>query len=740
MTCRLLILFILMTACSNNQSCGGTAIDTPYPNPPPAGGDILQNSVQVHVMPRALNTLGRTLPILARNKGSFNLDGQRLVYPLTANTLGSNSPLQFLEGCADPKSSCPNSQLAINLNNLADGIQLTWLPNDATGRPGLRIAVNNLDLSLDAAVKINGSKYFPTAVCRVFDAANGAAVHVAQLTFDIRLATQNGRVSAVLADLVINLDPTQPVWLNVEGCDHGTCQDPICVGTICEKVCTHLNLFSQPNSIFNQLVNPLVEKLAPAIGQMIQESLVNKLTDLNLTRDIAITSPAASADVAQSLLLHFALGDSLRTQLNGASNHFVMPFNVAIGAHKNVCAGSHAPPALAPLLGPPPAFTGYVSVRAANNTSRLEGYDAALSVSEATVAQAVWSAFYGGFLCSTLTSEDIAKATNGQMILNSQFILRLRPDLGNISLPNAPMLLGFQATEPPVVHLGADGPTTSAANEPLINVDLKNLVLSLYMYIDESQQQVVQFSTDANVQLGVERSSERGLEIVLRKLSVTNVRQTYNELVPDVDLTNFVGSLVKIGLDQVGGAIKFPIDFSALLQVTAQLPLEVRLNAIHRDLGPTGAAYLTAYATLCSRTDVKDPANAVCHIKSPVLPSSVAVKRVRLGSLDLDVNNQREYQYRVDGGIWSSYQQAPNSVLMIESPQLLLTGAHVVQLRERIANNYMSTSEPQDVHVVVPADLSTALLNNSSCQQTNLSAWWAVAAAGFVLARRRLRN
>ena len=745
------LCFVFLTACGNATSCGDS-VSRPYPNPAPPGGQIQTSAVRARIMQRALDTLAAQLrPLLTNTLAGidhFSVRNGMAIYTLDETLLPSDSPLLIRDGCLGPTAPGPacatptaTSQVSMDLNALSRNLKITLLPDDAQGHPGVRFSVGDIDIFLDAALGLKASAVLPDAICRIHDAGSRAAIRVERVAFDIRVEAQQSATGMHLLPrleqpiVTLGHQPDNPfLQMSITACDgRNGCTDPICAGSHasdCQQVCGVFDVLAQLSGFFAQFIEPMLNQIIPTFAQALGGGLMGGLSALPLENNAEIALSGLLGPMFTGFTpVRLHTGMSAGPHSTGAGPAYGLDFGLDLGvtAQPNVCTADAAPPELPPV-GTPPDYSEFVEIRDADNTTHFERYHIAVSMAEASLVQALWAAYSGGLMCFNLDAYEISQAVGSRFAFTAGLLLSFDARLAGLTNPQAPMLAAVHANNPPRIHLGADAPIDEHTNEPLLEISLDDLSIGLHMLIDESQLEVTELLADVVVRLGIERTPHSGLNLVLRSLTVNHVRQVYNEIAPNSDLSGLIEVIVDLAMSTVLGThTAFPIDLSRVLSNALQVPIELHMNTIRRDFGPAGDAYVSMYATLCGPDDVRDQDNPVCYRPSTRRPltrgNAPSIRGVDAASLsvqqdnqtrpsgqarlwvDAGSNNEREieYQWRVDDGLWSHFVRSEHGALLIHSARLKVAADHNVQMRWRYFGEYASLSEAMEIPVTVEA-------------------------------------
>ena len=627
---------ILATACSD----GGTGCSdaVPYPVPPYPGGEIQNGVVRARVTQHGLDFLSRQLGTVLESTVSQSLlpihDG-RATYYVDEAVFPADSPIRVRDGClGDNAANCQQqtaiSSIAFDVKALRDSLVLTWLPPNAEGLPGIRATLADLRALVDMVLEIKADGILPPAACHFRGRDGAPALTIASIGFDARLEvtersgepTLDGYLDNIVFDLAD--DGHSPIAdLVVTACDGGAadpdCSDAVCdrPSADCEGVCSLGDLLVDAGGFLTAAVEPLLQALAPQIAETLGGTLFKASANLPLafaaTVDLADIVGGPLADISP-LYARGAAGD-LTVSGPERERGLDIALDAGVTMAPSRCMVQQPLPDLSQLLGSGPSFSGFVEVEDPGGGTHIERYHVAAAVSSALLEQLTWAIFQGGVTCLILPSQDIEQIAGGALSLTAGLLMDLDARLAGIAAADAPLLLTLHAGTQPHVRLGAAREIADGVYEPLIELRVDDLTLGLFIFIDDAQRQLSGVRTDLALQLGIERTSPQRLAVVVQTLSVHNSRQIYNELAPGADLASLLQSVVDLGLEGlVGDALRVEFDVANLVRDALAIPVELRLNAVRRDLDDGGRPYLSAYASLCDAVALADPDDPICYV------------------------------------------------------------------------------------------------------------------------------
>ena len=297
--------------------------------------------------------------------------------------------------------------------------------------------------------------------------------------------------------------------------------------------------------------------------------------------------------------------------------------------------------------------------------------DVGLSVSGQMISEMLFRAQQSGALCLELGNETVAA-------LESDLLATLLPSLGLITEgKNVPLRIVIRPVNPPSAVVG-EGTVDNDGRplDPLVRLNWQGVEIDAYALIDDRQARLFTVAADMSLPLGVTLDGCSGITPIIGDITgaITNVRVKNSEMLaePLTVLQNLVPSLLTLAEPQLAmGLQSFTIpEFNGF-----QLQL-VGARGIGRVSGSTTYNHVGIYADLLSGTQM-------CKAKTKRVSSQLVRSAVKSkDSASLEARVGLEYSWRVDKGLWSSWQKADSlGHLAVQHPRLLLGGQHVIEVR-----------------------------------------------------------
>ena len=353
-------------------------------------------------------------------------------------------------------------------------------------------------------------------------------------------------------------------------------------------------------------------------------------------------------------------------------------------------------------------------------TGELGGttYHLGASLAEPAINQMLFGAYNAGALCLELTTEGVHALTGGAFQLSAGTIdLLTGGKLRQFAQPTAPAVVAINPIQPPIVTYGA-----GTLDEGHIAVDWPEVEVSFYVLMYERYARIFGVAANVSMQLSVFNDPEtRTLHIsVVDGPTVDGFETKYNELLPDVDFTGVLESLLGLAFDTaLGDGLEFDYDVGNALADQLGIPVYIDFRGIET-VPETNREFLNVYLTLTDEPPqpfsaplppiVVDDEAGLYTVADPsapraqhVLPTGEVriVGDVSSGGAPLDHGS--EYFALVDFGAWKGpFRTGDDGALVVRDPKLSLVGQHVVKLRGRLIgepNSLVPYDEAVDVVV-----------------------------------------
>lgn len=298
-------------------------------------------------------------------------------------------------------------------------------------------------------------------------------------------------------------------------------------------------------------------------------------------------------------------------------------------------------------------------------------YDVGLSVSGQLVSEMLFRAQQSGALCLELGNETVSA-------LESSLLATLLPSLGKLTDgKNVPLRIVIRPVNPPTAVVGEGTVDVDGRPlDPLLRLDWRGVEIDAYALIDDRQARLFTVAADLSLPLGVTLDGCSGITPVVGSLmgAVTNVRVKNSEMLaePLSVLQNLVPSLLTLAEPQLAMGLT---GFTLPPVQGFQLQL-VGARGIGRVSGTQTYNHVGLYANLLS-------GGMTCKAKTQRVSSELVRSAVKSqDSASLEARVGVAYSWRVDRGLWSTWQQTDTrGQLEVRHPRLLLGGEHLIEVR-----------------------------------------------------------
>ncbi|MEZ4458574.1 MAG: hypothetical protein R3E66_02375 [bacterium] len=327
----------------------------------------------------------------------------------------------------------------------------------------------------------------------------------------------------------------------------------------------------------------------------------------------------------------------------------------------------------------------------------------------------LWSTWASGAGCLKVGSETVSLLTTGTFQLVASSLKDLGPGGRTASLVVVPQ-------KAPTLEFGANRITqtngTYAIDSPLLLLKWPDIDFHVFGYAQERMLRLFSIRVDLELPVALSPDGQGNLIPVVGAIedAIKNIRPRRTELISEGPqrILDLVPTLVGFAAPQLAGAIPESIGVPEFLGF--------RLALEQGDIrGADNNAFLALFATLerSGQPFVYRPDTSIGQVTvdmSTRLPSGLVRPTVTLSAFVFDLEGARdyEYQWRVDGGFWSMFQDSGK--LEIDDPVLAIPGDHVIEVRARIAGEMGTLDgipastivriEPPPLMTVTPADVA----------------------------------
>jgi hypothetical protein len=745
---RLAVLtFLFALSCAGNGAscggsscaggCGGSGAYTFPLNDPSRPDAVVQSEVaRARITQSFIDFIQPRLPDLIRGalmgSGQFTIDGNNVV---SIRIPDQNDIVDVsVAGIGLVGLSVRNAVAKLYLDDLRPCVganrnrcMLLEFVDTPANEMGVRLALYELRLGirLNAIAELLGSD----ASCPIFgDLGNDVA---AQFSINVLIQPGVGPDPARNVDVDVTVGQVELVDLAVdvagrgEYCSLSQCQDcALEVGNTCLdpggrcNECVILcggvvNGVAALSGALIDLVRPLLNR---ALTPVVQNFVRSALGDLN-NQSAKVEAQVKLSDLAPIAALKAA----------GPFGIFVAPEvgkfpvvrrNGDKGMEITISGGSEAALAdcvsntdfFAEAKGPTPELLGL--------DGRGRPYHLGFTLAQSLINNIFYSVYRSGSLCLQLSSQDVKELTDGGFSLNASLLSLLASDLTRLAEDTAPVIVQLKPRNPPRLDLGSGTRTGTdamgrAQYDWLMKVALEDVGIAFHVLVQDRYVRIFEVTSDIRVGLNVNVLPDNKLELAVGELKIDGFQEIFNELLPNADFSMILPSLIDVGLSAfLNQELTFDVDVTDALAGALGVPIYMRVNEVKRD-GPQedfltvtmtfsdqpGAPLVRPAETFAALAD--DPGLEL-RVDGKLRPSGQA--RLVVGDPNAALIRRVEYQTRVDGGLWRAWQ-APNAdgTLWVDDPKLFLSGKHVIDVRARLEDDYM-TLDRTPVRLVAQVD------------------------------------
>ncbi|MEE8408270.1 MAG: hypothetical protein V3T05_01570 [Myxococcota bacterium] len=318
-----------------------------------------------------------------------------------------------------------------------------------------------------------------------------------------------------------------------------------------------------------------------------------------------------------------------------------------------------------------------------------ESFDLAFLVGDAMVERAVFEMFDGGGFCLDLGAEALGELTGGAFMPNLGALSILAPGLANLGPAETPVDIRMRPKLAPRVFFGT-GAGEGETRDSHIQLIWPSVEIEMYPLIDDAHLRVIAFSFDLDLGLSLDPTPTGNMELMLDRILLTNVGQTYNEFLGSFDAQGFA-DLVELFLPMLLSGDPIAVDLTA---AALGIPFVPKVRAVEAR-GP-GKDFLALFMRFCTGDQILNPTDALCY-EDPSGSGSAAEPALAVARLegpggaqlpptemrlrvfsDIAVEGDLQLAFRVDDvGPWLSFRTvADDGTLLVHHPMLAVPGLH----------------------------------------------------------------
>lgn len=364
------------------------------------------------------------------------------------------------------------------------------------------------------------------------------------------------------------------------------------------------------------------------------------------------------------------------------------------------CAPVRPAPTRAKPLTKTPAYAG-------NTTPGGKPYHVGAGISALELDTLGHSFYESGGLCLSLGTAQVEQLSSG-------LLSALIPSLSDLTRgQNSSVQLVIRPQNPPTFALGkgtfkVDGMGQKTIDDPLLSLQIKDLALDFYVYMDERMVRFMRQTADINVPLALDIDNMSQIVPILGDLSNAfgNVRVTDSSLLkePPAQLAALFPSLLPALLGSISSSIKpiklpdllglklVPVEFTSTPDAQGQLAFLGLFLSLQQGMAPMPVMANPEGPVAASPPSEPSFVETQADLVQLDVPPAALLRQgttpVR-ATLQLDAQSPRggriEWQYRVDGGLWRPFDD--KRLVTVSDPGLRLAGNHVVEVRARVAGS-----------------------------------------------------
>ncbi|MBI2373454.1 MAG: hypothetical protein HYV07_05590 [Deltaproteobacteria bacterium] len=714
--------------CGGCGSCNTTGYEFPIDDPNRPDAVLLRESSRIRVTQEFLDFLRPKLPDIIRSQlGSqpgFRVDANNILHvPIPDSELFD---LGFVAS-ADIREG----EALIWLDDLENRLDFFFeRPN------GVRLTMRNMRIgvNLDLREQALGS----SSSCPIAGTLGpGPLHHAAEITMNVLIEPGVGPDPERKFDMAVTIDDItlDDLALDVAGsstyCNEPECQDcALEVGGSCLDPggrCNECYVFcggltNVTLSIVTGLVdilNPLLNRLLkPVIGNFVRSALADfNNQPANIETQVNLFDLSGLPMFRESQPFGILFGPEPgkfpivdRGVATATISTEGMEITSVAGAEAEL---ADCVPAIGPFSepkGPVPELAG--------RDRRNRPYHIAMTFAAPLVNNILHAVHRSGALCLKITSADVNELTGGKFTLNAALLSILASDLSKLAKDRAPAIIQLKPRNPAHIELGTGEVTGQDANgndvyDPLIKLSIKDMGLAFHVFIQDRYVRVFEVTMDVDVGLNMVVLPDNTLQAALTKVEIHDFVEDFNEILPNADFAEVLPTLIDLAFSAfLTNQLTFDLDLASIVSdALGGAPLAMRVNEIFRDGAQND--YLTLTMTFydpatgmlraSAETDARlaaDPELLERRVARRMSPTGRA--RLEVGASAFDPR-LREYQVRVDGGLWHAPQRPQaDGTVVVEDAKLKIPGAHAFEVRARYVDDYESLDP-------TPAQLETFL-------------------------------
>jgi hypothetical protein len=523
--------------------------------------------------------------------------------PLTFSVIGFDGKIRSGDNGVDYYY---RSSVGLDLKELASNLKVNFA-TDSSGS-AIFLTIENMHLSADMVIYF-GSDY----ACYVHDGSQ-SAFEVSSLSLTVRphiVSDEAGRPMLVLKNTDVeigNLDVSLAGAQIVPAMG----PPPIPEDPACTSTCGSCVGFANLTGFLSGLLGTAIGQ---ELGVMLASTLVGQLGADGMPLEasgeqlpIGALVPGVSRFAMP--IAYLVAANTGSPTVTGAMGSLGMNLDMDLGL-----AVRHSP--AVPLIDapiweyptPPDPGGSVAIVNPATGATEQALFGAAVMLSDVVVNRALFGLFDSGSLCFDFKSETIAAMTGGSFAPTVQALSTFAPGLASIGPGTSPVDIAMMPRTPPVIRFGT-GAGTGPTRDSHIKLTWLGTQIDFYPWLEEGKARAYGMSFDLFANVSIEPMVDGTFQLVVDKLDLVNLAETYNELGISFDLDGF-SDLFKTFLPLLvtGKPIQPDLGLSPLASAVFPKVQTAQL------LGFEGN-YLGIFLDVCTGAEKLDPSNWICYSPS----------------------------------------------------------------------------------------------------------------------------
>jgi MYXO-CTERM domain-containing protein len=306
---------------------------------------------------------------------------------------------------------------------------------------------------------------------------------------------------------------------------------------------------------------------------------------------------------------------------------------------------------------------------------------------ERAIEQVLWSLWSSGVFCLEIDSSFSELLSTGAL---GAFL----PSLNDLADGASAVRIMIVPQEAPEVALGANTVTPDGMSytiqEGLLTLDWKDLDIHIYAFVQDRWTRATTLRADLVLPIAIVPDGNGSIVPVIGDFenAISNIRPVAPELLAEDPqrLIDLVPTLLGFALPSLTGDLISPIEIPEFVGLRIDIDQEDVTSVDNNTMIAIFANFEVVMMPFSDRVNLLVGNHTVDY--SRWTPSGLVKPMIELDVMPLlppvsfDNDLPVEYQYRVDGGLWSLFE-VPQDKLEIEHPLLLLEGEHTIEVRAR---------------------------------------------------------